>query len=329
MNKTKKTGTKLTFWQKLKRPFTVLAPMSNLTDAAQRKITAKYGKPDITFTEFVAVNGLCSPKGRARLLPDLKYSEAERPVVAQLFGKDPENFYKSSQLVRELGFDGVDINCGCPDKMIMRQGAGADLMNNPELVREIIEATRSGSQGLPVSVKTRIGYLENSVETWIPEILKAKPATISLHGRTRKQMYRGFADWQAIKRAAEIAHEQNTLLIGNGDITSLQQGFELAAESKVDGIMIGRAIIGNPWIFNPDVNKENLSLNEVLEVMLEHCRVYEDTFDEDKKFFVMRNHMSHYVKGFEGSKLLRSHLVQTNNSKEVEFAIKAFQTTLF
>jgi len=329
MKTTKTTETNPTFWQKLKKPFTVLAPMSNLTDAAQRIMTAKYGKPDITFTEFVAVNGLCSPKGQKRLLPDLKFSEAERPVVAQLFGKDPENFYKSSQLVKKLGFDGVDINCGCPDKMILRQGAGADLINNPELTREIIEAARSGSQGLPISVKTRIGYLENSVETWIPEILKAKPAAISLHGRTRKQMYRGLANWNAIKRAAEISHEQNTLLIGNGDILSLEQGFKQAKESKVDGIMIGRAIIGNPWIFNPDINKEDLSLDEVLDVMLEHCKIYENTFGVDKKFFVMRNHMSHYVKGFEGSKLLRSHLVQTNNSKEVEFAIKAFKTTLF
>ena len=159
------------FWKKLIstsnvdiKPILALAPMADVTDAAFRRIIAKYGKPDVMFTEFVSCDGLCS-EGRKNLLPILKYTEKERPIVAQVFGAKPENFYESAKLIKNLGFDGIDINMGCPDKKVLKQGAGAAIINNPKLAQEIIRQMKKGSRlfggqagEMPVSVKTRISY---------------------------------------------------------------------------------------------------------------------------------------------------------------------------
>jgi len=305
------------FWEKLPKPFLVLAPMSNITDAALRLIVARHGKPHVIYTEFVSVDGLCS-RGRKRLLPDMFFHEDERPVVVQFFGKNPEHFFKSAVLAKELGFDGVDINLGCPDKDIINQGAGAGLIKNPPLAREIIQATREGAAGLPISVKTRLGYYENEIESWIPELLKEKPVALALHGRTKKQKYQGYSDWQAIKRAAEIVKQTDTLFIGNGDILSYDQGIQLAEESGSDGIMIGRAVVGDPWVFNPDINKEDLTLPEIFDVMLEHARLHADIFDGVKNYVSIRKHLKSYVSDFPGAKHLRVKLVQVSSKEDVE-----------
>src|SRR3990167_3175849 len=155
------------FWTKLKRPIMALAPMADVTDCAFRQIIAKYGKPDVFFTEFVSVDGLCSP-GREKLLIDLKYGENERPIVAQIFGSKPENFEKVARMLVEMGFDGIDINMGCPVKKILNQQSCSALIKTPELAKEIIIATKRGAPGLPVSVKTRIGFSRmEEADTWI------------------------------------------------------------------------------------------------------------------------------------------------------------------
>ena len=195
------------FWQKLaenKKPFFALAPMADVTDIAERQMLTKYGKPDVLYTEFVSCDGLMS-EGRKVLIKDLRFKKNEHPIVAQFFGSKPENFLGCAKLAKELGFDGFEINMGCPDKSVMKQGAGAMLMKNSKLAREIIRAAKKGAGDMPVSVKTRIGFNKNEIETWLPELLAEKPAVITIHGRTKKEMSDVEAHWNVIKRAVEIA----------------------------------------------------------------------------------------------------------------------------
>ena len=259
--------------------------MDGVTDAAFRFITARHGAPDVMFTEFVNIqSAFYSPH---TLITDLAYSELERPVVAQIYGRAPELFYKVAHIVGELGFDGLDINMGCPARKVAATGCGAALIRAPELARKIIRATRRGladwtagqsladigieagliervklanwlrggfaqpseRRSIPVSVKTRVGYDRNSVEEWIPVLLEEKPAVISLHGRTLQQGYKGDADWSAIARAAEIAAGSETLVIGNGDVQNLADAIRRARSSGVHGVLLGRAAQGNPWVF--------------------------------------------------------------------------------
>jgi nifR3 family TIM-barrel protein len=269
------------FWQQLLRPFTALAPMSGLTDAAFRAIFARYGKPDVTFTEFVPADGLCSP-GYTNLLPRLRYSEAERPIVAQLHGGAPESFRRAARLIAELGFDGVDINLGCPSRLVERHGGGAVLMRRPELAREIIAAAQDGAGRLPVSVKTRLGLRSSDVEGWIAGLLAAGPAALTVHARTRSQGFSGQARWDEVSQCVALATEMypdaawRPLLIGNGDVRDLAGARRRAEESGCDGVMIGRAALGNPWCFTAGPANSQRPLEEVLAVMREHTRLYID-----------------------------------------------------
>lgn len=189
------------FWATLRRPFFVLAPMANVTDAAFRRLIATYGKPDVFYTEFVSADGLCSP-GRAAVLRDLVFSEAERPIVAQIFGANPDRIFRAAEIVRGLGFDGLDLNMGCPDRNVEKQGAGAALMKNPKLARDIIRAAKAGAGPLSVSIKTRTGYQQHEVATWLPELLAEEPAAIVIHARTRQEMSDVPAHWEAVRGSA-------------------------------------------------------------------------------------------------------------------------------
>ncbi|MCR4336423.1 MAG: tRNA-dihydrouridine synthase family protein, partial [Candidatus Omnitrophica bacterium] len=219
------------------RPIMILAPMADVTDSAFRRIIAKYGKPDVMWTEFVSADGLCHPKGREKLLIDLSYTEAERPIVAQLFSGRPEKMREASKLAQELGFDGVDINMGCPDRAVEKQCAGASLMKNPTLARELIRAAKEGAPNIPVSVKTRLGYNKDELETWLPELLAEEPAVVTIHCRTRKEMSDVPARWERVKRAVEIRNElkSKTLIFGNGDVLDIQDAQKKAEETGADG----------------------------------------------------------------------------------------------
>ena len=259
--------------------------MDGVTDASFRFITAKHGGPDVTLTEFVNVEtAFFAPH---ILIKDLTYAEIERPVVAQVYGHTPEMFYKVAHIVCELGFDGLDINMGCPAKKVAAKGSGAALIRNPELARSIIRAAgrgikdwaegqtlyglrirpefirsikasnrlRSGLETpvqrrlIPVSVKTRVGYDRIVVEEWIQSLLEERPAVISVHGRTLKQGYKGDADWHAIARAVDIGKNAETLILGNGDLQGMMDVYRRVSETGVDGVLLGRSAQGNPWIF--------------------------------------------------------------------------------
>ena len=320
------------FWSKLKRPIFVLAPMADVTDAAFRRLIAKYGKPDVLWTEFVSADGLAlaPEEGRRKLLLDLQYSESERPIVAQFFTSNPENMKKAAILARELGFDGVDINMGCPDKSIEKQGAGAAMMKNPKLARKVIRAAKEGAGDLPVSVKTRIGFNRPELETWLPEILKENPAVVTVHARTRKEMSKVPARWEFVKRAVEIRNEyalrqaqgenERTLIFGNGDVKDLEDAKNKVEETGCDGVMLGRAIFGNPWLFSGKLP----TLEEKLNILIEHTELFEKLLGEVKNFAIMKKHFKAYVNGFDGAAELRGELMETENASCVREIIEKF-----
>ena len=285
----------MSFWNDIARPIIGLSPMDGITDASFRYITAKHGGPDVTMTEFVNIqSAFYSPH---TLLKDFTYGEIERPVVAQIYGKTPELFYRVAHVVCELGFDGLDINMGCPAKKVAATGCGAALIRTPGLAREIIRAVKRGirdwydgqtlrgvelgediigqvklanrrradqetlrqRQIIPISVKTRLGYDCNLVDEWLPTLLEEGLAAVSLHGRTLEQGYKGEADWHAIARAVEIAKGSGTLILGNGDVQNLRDAYRRVRETRVDGVLIGRGAQGDPWLFrDKDLVKQAL-----------------------------------------------------------------------
>jgi nifR3 family TIM-barrel protein len=333
----------MNFWQEIKQkkknePILVLAPMADVTDRAFRALIAKYGKPDVIWTEFVSADGLFLG-GKDALINDLAFSEIERPIVAQFFTNKPEMMRKAAELAVDLGFDGVDINMGCPDKSVEKQGAGAALIKNPKLAQEIILAAKAGAKkdgkNLPVSVKTRIGYNKNELEAWLPALLETSPDVVTIHCRTRKEMSDAPARWEHIRRAVEIRNEYRekvgeencqTLIFGNGDVLDISDARQKARETGCDGVMLGRAIFGNPWLFS-EQDKNKISVEEKLKILMEHSRLFEKLVQpksptgQGKSFAVMKKHFKAYVSGWDGAKDLRARLMDCENADGVETII--------
>ena len=330
----------MNFWEKLQKPFFVLAPLADVTDAPFRRVIAKHsahtradgsvGGPDVMWTEFVSADGLirATEEGKKKLMADLLYTEEERPIVAQLFSSSPEYMEKAARLCKELGFDGIDINMGCPDKSIEKQGCGSAMIKNPEIAKVVIEAAKKGADGLPVSVKTRLGYNKDELETWLPFLLEAQPSAITVHARTRKEMSKVPARWERVARAVEIRDslKSKTLIIGNGDALSLDDAHQKALLSGADGVMLGRAIFGNPWLFHPTKDLSNISLDERFTAMLEHTRLFEELLPH-KNFAVMKKHFKAYVNGFDGAKELRAELMELSNVQQMAERIEIFMKT--
>ena len=351
--------------------------MDGVTDAAFRRVVASQGRPDITFTEFTNVNEIC--RGPDHLLSSLIYSEAERPIVAQLYGKDPEQFYRAAQVVCELGFDGLDINMGCPSKSVAASGSGAALIKTPDLAHAILRAARQGledwaggqsihSQGfkpsriefihtlnynrcgvpvvprrlLPLSIKTRLGFDCVVVERWVEQLLEVRPAAITVHGRTLQQMYRGAADWAAIAEAAKLARGTETLMLGNGDVGTLVDAARRAAESRVQGVLVGRGTLGSPWFFREKERARQafteqqdlttipvtaweppVSLSHRMQVMLDHARQYEAIAGLDC-FRSIRKHLGWYCKGFPHAAAMRAKMFGVSTVQDVERIVAEF-----
>lgn len=369
------------FWRDLPQPIIGLSPMDGVTDAAFRLIVARYGVPDVTFTEFTSVMDIC--RGPASLLSSLLYHESERPIVAQLYGKDPDLFYRAAHVACELGFDGLDINMGCPSRSVASSGSGAGLIRTPALAQAVMRAARQGisdwaagqsleeaglkpgradlirsmnrrrSEGppvprrlIPLSVKTRLGYDSVVVEDWVSQLLGEQPAVISVHGRTLQQMYRGVADWSAIARAAKLARQTTTLLLGNGDVQSLSDVVCRVRETQVHGVLVGRGALGSPWFFgkkamaralaaapadSPDAvpvpgSQEEVALIDRFRVMLEHAGQFEALFGV-RRFPCMRKHLGWYCKGFRHAAAMRASMVRAASSIEVERLVADYLVT--
>lgn len=323
------------FWLKLNKPFFVLAPMADVTDCVFRQIINKYGKPDVLWTEFVSADGLAHPVAREKLLIDLKFDKDEHSIVAQIFGSNAENIKNASALCAELGFDGIDINMGCPDKSIEKQGAGAGMMKDFEKAKAVILAAREGAPYLPISVKTRIGYNKNEIDTWIRSLLELKLPVLTVHLRTRKEMSDVPAHWELMPSIIKLRNEisPETLIIGNGDAKDLYDAKQKAEESGCDGVMLGRAIFGNPWLFknslqiNSDKDQilsDIISVNQRLAVLVEHTQLYEKVLGGHKNFAIMKKHYKAYVNNFDGAKELRMELMECSNAGEVESVVDKF-----
>src|SRR3989344_92346 len=348
------------FWQTLKKPIMVLAPMADVTDPAFRYIIAKYSKwggqdigtygkftrphsqivggPDVMWTEFVSADGLFLG-GYEHLIKDLAYTEAERPIVAQFFSAKPEMMKKAAELAVNLGFDGIDINMGCPDKSVEKQGSGAahikDYKNAQKVILAVMEGAKKDGKNLPVSVKTRIGYNKNEIETWIPALLEVNPAVITVHARTRKEMSLVPAQWEHVKRVVEIRNgfsdksgkKSQTFIFGNGDVADLNDALLRVEETGCDGVMLGRAIFGKPYLFNHsrelDNREDTQTRKKILKIMVEHTKLFEKLLPH-KSFSIMKKHYKAYVNGWEGAKELRIKLMDAKDVKEVSKIVDAY-----
>jgi nifR3 family TIM-barrel protein len=328
------------FWEKIEKPIIGMSPMDGVTDACFRFIVAKHGRPDVIFTEFVNAETVFHVPHA--LIRDLTYSEIERPVIAQIYGHTPEMFYKVAHIVCELGFDGLDINMGCPAKKVAAKGSGAALILTPELAKSIMRSAaqgvrdwfsgqtlgdlaldpelirgvalanrlRTGLEGpparrlIPLSVKTRLGYDEVVVQDWIETLLEEKPAVISLHGRTLTQKYTGRADWEAIACAVAVARGSGTLILGNGDLQNMRDAERRVRETGVDGVLFGRGAQGDPWMFQ--------TKGQVKEVVRSNlpARIHELPIGLEERFSVMLEHAGYFERhwGLRAFPGMRKHL---------------------
>ncbi len=306
---------RMSFWDDMPRPFFVMAPMEDVTDAAFRRVFARHGKPHVTYTEFTSADGLVlAPEpGKTKLLKKLLYSPEERPIIAQLFSAVPERMEAAARMVQDFGFDGIDINMGCPDKAVVRQGCGAGLIEQPELAVELMRAARRGAPDLPLSIKTRIGFNTDVLERWVPQILAEEPATLTLHLRTRKEMSDVPAHWDRMAAAVAIRDSMGvkTLMIGNGDVKSVADAREKAAATGCDGVMLGRAIFGNPWLFSERTDAP--SPEERIAALIEHLELFNELLGTTTHYAVMKKHFKAYINGWDHAKDLRAALMDTED----------------
>jgi nifR3 family TIM-barrel protein len=314
------------FWSTLPRPFFALAPLEDVTDAAFRRLIARYGKPDVMYSEFTSADGLVlAPKeGKAKLLKKFLYSESERPIVAQLFTANIEHMEVAARMAAELGFDGIDINMGCPDRAIEKSLCGSAMIKNPPLAKEIIRAAKRGAGGLPVSVKTRIGYATNEISTWVPALLEEGIAALVIHARTRNEMSEVPARWEHVKEVVDIRNSLgvDTLVIGNGDLKDIADARAKVAAAGCDGAMLGRAIFGNPWLFAQANNPEQSrgahipTPEERIAALIEHIKLFDELLGGVVSFATMKKHFKSYISGWDGAKELRTRLMDADNATD-------------
>lgn len=327
---------------------TVLAPMADVTDQVFREMIVKYSKPcgpDIFWTEFVSADGLSSI-GKKNLLPDLVFNKKkEYPILAQIFSSKKENILKAIKLIHKLGFNGIDLNMGCPDRSIEKQLSGSAMMKFPELSREIIRASKDlvtkinqkdTKNYFSFSVKTRLGYNRIEYEKWFPNILDFEPDIFSIHLRTRKELSLVEAHWEIshevvsfIKKYCKENNLKTPIIFLNGDVKNLKEAKEKIKLSKTDGIMIGRGVFGTPWLFNEKEYQKRLVQNLTtkkgrenilfrLKVLMEHTKLFEKKLIKVKSFNIMKKHYKAYINGFDGAKELRVELMSAKDYKEVK-----------
>lgn len=317
----------MSFWKSLPKPFFVLAPMADVTDPAYRRLIAEYKAPDVSWTEFVSADGLYHMREKAQkpdnenpLMRDLQFTEGERPILAQLFSSKPEMMAYAANLCKELGFDGIDINMGCPDRSIEKQGCGAAMMKTPEIAVEIIRAARTA--GLPVSVKTRLGYNAEQIDTWIRQLLSEKPEALTVHLRTRKEMSKVPAHWDLMPRIVALRDELSpeTLVIGNGDVRDLNVARQKAAQYGCDGVMLGRGIFGSPWLFTGRA-PQDVTPAERTEALLKLTQYFGE-LTPAKSPHILKKHVKAFITGWPEAASLRAELMEARTLDEFQALLK-------
>lgn len=361
------------FWNDLPACAIGLSPMDGVTDQPYRHLQKKYSSPDIIMTEFTSAEGVS--RNALRLFRDFEFDETQRPIVAQIFGKEPRSFYVTAVILGYLGFDGIDINMGCPAKNVSQHGAGAALILTPDTAQEIVRQTRRGMTDwangltlddlpelkqktktmilehyaqlpsqyqerrlLPVSVKTRIGYDQPVIHDWMSALLEVEPAVISVHGRTLKQLYGGQANWEIISQAVNEARGSQTKVFGNGDLLTPQDVRQRVQETGVDGVLIGRATFGDPWIigqmkayrdsgWSEAFAYQEPTVIERIQVAIEHAELYEKSYPNEH-FLPMRKHLGWYIKGFPFASDYRVRLMLANSAREVKTVLQEYLASL-
>ncbi len=311
----------MSFWDQFEPGFTILAPMEGVTDIAFRQVVAKASRPDIFFTEFTNVNSYTSEKGRHNALERLRYEQHEMPIVAQIWGKTPEYFADTAAALKDLGYQAVDINMGCPDRHVVATGGGSGLIRTPELAKEIIRATKSA--GFSTSVKTRLGYTSvDEWRAWLTNILEEEPEALTVHFRTKKEMSKVEAHYDLIPEVAKLRDEVSpkTKLIVNGDIKSASEA-EKFVKLGADGIMIGRGVFANPFCFEKEPKEHSRA--ELIDLMRYHLDLYEKyelaPYDPLKRFFKI------YINNFPGASDIREQLMQTKTIPEARAIIDSLK----
>lgn len=314
------------FWEELPKPFTVLAPLDGVTDIVFRQIITEIGKPDVLFTEFTMTDGLLS-KGKERVAENLLYKPDQQPLVAQIWGTKPENFYTVAKEIKARGFAGIDINMGCPDRTVIRDGACSGLIRLPELAAEIIQATKEGSEGLPVSVKTRIGFEEEHIDEWITHLLKQELAALTIHLRTVAELSKVPAHWELMPQIINLKNNiaPQTVIIGNGDIHSFEEIKEKSKQYGCDGFMVGRGIFINPWMFNKNVNMSNVTREERITLYLHHIDLFEAQWQGKKNFALLKKFAKTYISNFDGVSEFRDKLMESKTMEELRNSLKSYK----
>lgn len=324
-------------YDKLDRPFFVLAPMDDVTDTVFRQLVAACAAPDLFFTEFVNVDGLQSP-GRAKLLKKLQFTTKEQPLIAQIWGKKPENFYQTAKELSDgtfasefglpsgVNFAGIDLNFGCPDKTVVRNECCSALINDRSRAVEIIKATQEGSAGkLPISVKTRLGFNEIDL-SWHELLLSQKLNMLTIHGRTKKEMSSVPAHWDVIGEITSLRDTMklNTLIVGNGDVLTRKQGLELAAKYQLDGIMIGRGIFQDPFVFAETSPWDNYTKAQRVALYKQHVELFANTWlNNERPIQTLNKFCKIYITNFDDAKELREQLMAARSTKELLDSLQA------
>ncbi|MBQ9180991.1 tRNA-dihydrouridine synthase family protein [Candidatus Saccharibacteria bacterium] len=320
-------------WNKLKSPFLILAPMEGVTDVMFRSVVAHAGRPDLFFTEFTNVSSYASEKGRWNALERLEIAPTDPPIIAQIWGKNPEHFAATASAIESLGFAGLDLNFGCPDKNVNKTGGGAAMIKTPDLAVECFRNARAHTN-LPVSIKTRLGWSEVSeFRTWLPILLREHPAALTVHLRTKKEMSKVPAHYELIPEICELRSKcsSNTKLIINGDIKNKTEAETLKAKyPEVDGFMIGRGVFQNPYCFTDHIG----SKDELMGLLRLHLKLYQERLavlaerspaHQHLPYEPLKHFFKIYVNNFPGASILRAELMETHSVEEAYKVLERYE----
>ncbi|MBR3253732.1 tRNA-dihydrouridine synthase family protein [Candidatus Saccharibacteria bacterium] len=305
----------MNIWNELPKPFLILAPMESVTDIAFRQVIAHAGRPDLFFTEFTNVSSYASEKGRWNALERLRIAPSDSPIIAQIWGKNPEHFAEVSGALQSLGFSGVDLNFGCPDKNVNRTGGGAAMIKTPDLATKCYRNARAHTE-LPVSIKTRLGWSQpDEFREWLPMLLREQPAALTVHLRTKKEMSKVPAHYELIPEIIKMRNEisPTTKLVINGDIKDRAHALELHAKyPEVDGFMIGRGVFQNPYCFTD----HQPTREELMELLNLHLDLYEKASSRALSYEPLKHFFKIYVNNFPGASDIRAKLMETHSISE-------------
>jgi tRNA-dihydrouridine synthase len=330
----------VSMWDALPRPFSVLAPMEDVTDTVFRRIVRQVGPPDVVMTEFTSTDGLCT-EGRPRVIGRLRFAADERPIIAQIWGNAPDRYRRVAAEVREMGFDGLDINMGCPVRKITSRGSCGALIGNLSLAGELIAAAKEGAGALPVSVKTRIGVARPNAEEWLGFLLAQGISALTIHGRTVTQQSEGEADWDTVALAVRLRDQAGlpTRIVGNGDVKTAAVFLRRVRETGADGVMIGRGIFENLFLFRavrgalagadlPDTEFSRLEPGEKIAYFRRHLALHRGTWGMGKNFDVLKKFVKTYVRAFEGAGRLVDAIMRTRTYEDAESVLDAWAASM-